>query len=194
MSKEVAKIEQELAPITEQAKGITITDKTLPEAVQTLSRLNKFVDRVKEEKEKITRPLNEALRAERDRWRPVETLYTEAISLLRSKMNTYQTEQVRKQREEEAKIVARVGDGKGHIKAETAVRRLEAVKTPEKEVATTEGLVQFRTKQQLVITDESLIPREYLVVNERLVLESLKKGKKVPGAEIEEVQVAANYR
>jgi hypothetical protein len=41
--------------------------------------------------------------------------------------------------------------------------------------------------KKLVIDDEDLIPREYLVINEVLLRKTLLEGMHVPGAHIEEV-------
>ncbi len=147
-----------------------------------------------EEKEKVTKPLNQALKAERARWKPLEDMYTEAIEALRTTMTIYQTELVRVQKEEQAKIAARVGEGRGHLKVETAVKKLSEVATPEKEVSTNAGLVQFREVKVLKIVDLDMISREYFDLNESRLLTDLKAGIVVPGAEIETKQVPANYR
>ena len=72
--------------------------------------------------------------------------------------------------------------------------KLDALHVPEKEIATDQGLVQFREKKQLKITDLSLIPEEYWHINENEILADLKKDIAVPGAELETIQVPVNYR
>lgn len=46
------------------------------------------------------------------------------------------------------------------------------------------GAAKITNKTKLSITDPKKIPREYLIVDERMVEEALKAGKKVPGAEL----------
>lgn len=194
--KQITIIKKEINPlITEADKFQKITSQTeLIEATELLSKMNKIIDRVKEEKEKITKPLNEALKAERNRWKPIETGYEQAIEIIRKAMSDYQTEQVRIQKEEELKIAKRIGEGKGKLKIDTAIAKINEITKPEKEIASTEGLVQFRETPTLKITDEMAIPREYLTINEKKLLEALKSGQKVPGAEIEIIQIPVNYR
>ncbi len=193
--KEVSVIVKKLTPIAERAQNIEIKDeKSMKEAVEVLSELNKVNDKIVSKKEEYTKPLNELLKKFRATWKPLETMYTEAIESVREKMTIYQTEQVRLQKEESAKIAARVGEGKGHFKIETAVTKLAEVKVPEKEIATSSGLVQFREVKVLKITNRDLIPLGYLIVDEAAVLKALKLGTTVPGAELETKQVPANYR
>lgn len=193
MDKEIKLIEKKVSPIVTEATSLKISDdKSMGVAVTLLSNCNKQLDKITEEKEKITKPLNEALKAERARWKPIETVLTEAVSVVRKKMSAYQTELLAKQREEQEKIAKRVE--KGTLKVETGIKKMSEVKNVDKEIATNEGLVQFREVQTLKITDEKKIPREYLVIDEKSVLEALKAGKNVPGAEVEIVQVPVNFR
>ena len=193
--KQLTTIKKQIIPVIEDALTLKIKSQAdLVTATEILSKLNKFVDKVTEEKEKVTRPLNEALKAERARWKPIENQYTEAIETVRKLMTDYQTNLVKQQKEEEMKIAARIGEGKGKLRIETAVKKLDAITKAEKEYATTEGLVQFAEQKVLKITDLSLIPRQYLIVDEKAVLEALKAGQSVPGAELDTIQVPRNYR
>ncbi len=185
----------EISQIVKEANAIEIkNERDMKEASELLSRLNQFNDKIAEEREKVTKPLNEALKAERMRWKPIETPNAEAIAIVREKMSVYQTAEIKRQREEEARIAARVGEGKGKIKIETAVKKLDDVEKPDDQVKTDSGLTAFREDKVLRMIDASLIPREYLVVDEKKVLEALKAGIKVPGAEVEIKMVPINYR
>ncbi len=166
----------------------------MSKAVVILSKLNQFNDQIKEEKEKVTKPLNEALKAERGRWKPLEAMYEDAIEGLRGKMSAYQTAVEKERREKEMAIASRIKEGRGNLSLETAVKKIDSLEKVEKEVATDAGLVQFREVQKLKIMDEMLIPREYLVIDEKRVLEALKAGREVAGAVVETVQVPVNYR
>lgn len=195
MTNKLATIEKELNPIIRTAKSITIgTPKDMEIATEVLSTLNKFVDKVTTEKEKVTKPLLLALKNERARWSPVEKAYEAAIEAIRSKMSEYQTNLVTNQRKEEQKIADRVGTGKGKIKLETAIKKMEEVEKAIPQVISTTGIVSFREIKTLNITNEQAIPREYLVVDEKKVLETLKAGVDVPGAEIKLISVPSNYR
>jgi TPP-dependent 2-oxoacid decarboxylase len=188
-------ITKEIRPIAKQAQDVSITDNaSMAGAVSLLSDLNRALTKVTEEKEKVTKPLNEALKAERNRWKPIETELTDAINNVREKMSVYQTEETKRARAAEEKIASRIAPGKGNLSVETAVKKIDAIERPEDAIATDAGLVKFRTIQTLLITDEKLIPRHYLVVDEKKLLDDLKKGVKVFGATLEEKQIPVNFR
>lgn len=195
MNKELVPLKKKIDVLANQATGLVIkSDDDLKLAVEILSQVNHYADSVKEKKELLTKPLNLALKNARAMFSPLEDIYTEATESLRAKMAQYQTQKVLERKEAEVKIANRVKEGKGGITVETAVKKLEALKIVEKEVSTNAGLVQFRESKILKIVDISLIPREYLVVNESQLLKALKEGKNVEGAILETIQVPVNYR
>lgn len=195
MNKELIPLKKKIDVLANQATTIVIkNDDDLKIAVEILSQVNHYADTVKEKKELLTKPLNLALKNARAMFSPLEDVYTEATESLRAKMAQYQTLKVAERREEELKIANRVRDGKGGIKVETAVKKIEALKVVEKEVSTNAGLVQFRESKVLKILDINLIPREYLSVNESQLLKALKEGKNVEGATLETIQIPVNYR
>lgn len=188
-------IAKDLEPLAERATTIVITDQdSLKEATSILSQLNNFNDQIEAEQDKVLAPLKEAMKAEKERWKPAITYYKAGIEAIRLKMSEYQTNLVNTVKKKESVIAARIGAGKGKLTLETASKQLSNLPTIEKETATDEGLVQFREKQVLKIVDLSLIPDEYWRVEESELLADLKQGKVVPGCKIEIIQVAVNYR
>lgn len=195
MSDTTLVLKKQSAPIIERANAIVVTNAAeMNEAAEVLSQLNQFMDRLTEEKEKVTKPLNEALEAERARWKPLEDMYNGAITTVRGLVSTYMTAEAKRVKEAEAKIVARVGDGKGKLQMDTAARKLGEIAKPEEKVVAKSGMLKFRTVIRLNILQASDIPREYLVPDEKAILAALKEGKKVKGCVIIEEQSAVNYR
>jgi hypothetical protein len=193
--KQIAVIQTELSPIVTKARSIVVTNqKTMEQASLMLSELNKKADMIDEEKQKVLAPLNTARTAEINRWKPVLSTLETATEYLRSTISSYQTAEVKRVREEEIAIANRVGEGKGKLKVETAVKQIENIDTPDHQVATEAGLVKFREDKVLKITDETKIPREYLVINEKKLLEALKGGVTVAGAELDIKMVPVNFR
>jgi len=194
-TKEVALLEKKVMPLISAAEDqIVETADDMKKATEVLSNLGRYYDSVVEAREKITAPLNAALKAARGMFDPIEKPAKAAMDGLRQRIGAYQTAETKRVADDKAKIAQQVGPGKGKLKPETAVRQMNEVKGPEKSVATDAGMLKFRTDKVLKITDENLIPREYLLVNEKAVLLALKNGAKVPGAEIEEKQVPVNIR
>lgn len=188
------KLEREIVPITTSAEKLVITsEKDMSIAAEHLSQINRYTDTLTEEKEKITKPLNTALKAARTLFGPLESKLKEAALALRAGVSEYQTHLMNKKREAEQKIADDLGSSKIK-KVVTAVKRMQEVEAPPQSVETDSGSTKFRPSQRLKITDVAALPRLYLVPNEKLLLEALKAGTKIPGAEIEIIQVPINYR
>ncbi len=158
-----------------------VSEATLVQGVEMLSELNKRSKIIKTEKEKITKPLNLALKEERARWKPIEEKIDSAVDTIRDEMRRYQTEMKRKAQEEEVKIAKRVGEGKGHIKLETAVSKIEKLEKPITNVTTGVGSISFRTDRKCEVQDVTKIPFEYLVPNMVAIRQAMKNGVELTG-------------
>lgn len=163
-------------------------------AVEFLSELNKTNDKIVAEREKVTKPLNAALTAERARWKPTELKLTTAIAAMRSKISAWQTEQKRKADAEAEKIAARVGEGKGKLKPETASDKIAAIDTPAEAVSTESGQVKFRTVVKFELEDITKVPAEFLLLNETKVRTVLKENTRIPGLRYWEEEMPINLR
>ena len=193
MSKDLSVVfEKEVSVYEKKANALVIDEASIESAVVLLSETNKVADKVKAEKEKITTPLNEALRVERARWKPIEDAVTNAVATIKSKLVAYQRVAEEARVAKEANLMARVE--KGTMRVDTAVAKMEALPDTNAPVTTASGLIQYRTVQKLVIEDINKIPREFLVVDEVKVKAALKAGNVVPGAKMVEEKVIANYR
>lgn len=192
---EIKIIERDVNPFLSKVKEIVISSsKDITEATEILSRLNKYLDSVVSFREKKTKPLNELLKTIRLETKDLENNLGEAIEKIRTQVSTYMTAEAKRVKEAEAKIVARVGDGKGKLQMDTAARKLGEIAKPEEKVVAQSGMLKFRTVERLSIVDAAAIPREYLVPDEKAILAALKEGKKVKGCVIIEEQVPVNYR
>lgn len=195
MSKEITIFQKKISSIISEAKSVSIFSLAdMVVATEVLSKLNKFNDKIVAEREKVTKPLMEALKAERARWKPIEDQNNEAIEIVREKMSAYQTAQNKARDEEMDKLGARVGTGKGKLKVETAVRKMDDIKGPEDTVVTGAGVVKFKDIKIVVIDDVGGIPDEFWDLNEGRVRTALMAGNKVPGARLETKSVPVNYR
>lgn len=172
----------------------------MEEATAELSRLNIILDRLTEDKERLTKPANILIAEIRSRYKPAEAKLKPLIDMFRSKISAYQTIQNRLAREEQERIAKELAEGK--VGLEDAGEQFGAVALPVAKVATAMGLVSFREDKRLKITDEQQIRAlvltkndwTYFVINEDKLLEDLKAGKLVAGAEIEIISVPINRR
>lgn len=186
---------EEISPIVKKARALEVKDdKSMALAVDMLSTINRVLDRAKEDKEKITKPLNDTLKEVRLRYKPIEEPGTEAVSELRGKISAYQTQKKRDAEAEEAKLAARVGAGKGKLKMETAVAKMADIERPADSVSTDSGMVKFRTVTKFKVTEMRDVPLEFLEINETLVKEAMKNGVKIPGIEYFTEEIPVNSR
>jgi hypothetical protein len=194
-NKEIETLDKEMTPVVRQAVKLEISNSAdMKSAVEILSTINKYADTVKEKKESITKPLTLAIKNTRLMFAPLESKLEEAIGSLRSSMTSYQTQLTRKAQEEEERIAARVGEGKGKIKVETAVKKMEEIEKPDAVVVTDEGLVKFREVKKFKIVDVSKIPLEFMMPNEVEIRKSMMLGVRIDGVEYYSEQVPYNTR
>lgn len=179
--------------IVEYAEKITtITVDTMPEAVELLSSLNRIKDDITAQKEKVTRPLLDALAEERAKWKPKEVRLESVITRIRTALTVYQTELVAKQRAEQEAIAKKLENNE--IKPETAIKRMQKVEDVQNTVESQTGKITFKTVTTFTVSDWSKVPTDFLLLNETRVREELKSGGKVPGLDYKDEQVPVNYR
>lgn len=193
---ENAKLSQELAPFKAsvskaEAAATALQIKTvddLTEATELLGKIKTVGKAITQKKESITKPLNEALRNARSFFAPVEEMWANAERIVKDKMIGYQNEQLAKAAKETKKVEEKVEAGK--MSFEKAAEKIEAV-TPQKNVTTDAGAAQFRTVKEVVIDNETLIPREYLVLDMVKIRKVALAGVSIPGVRIVEKQAVA---
>lgn len=150
---------------------IITNDNDFLSAKELLTKLKGDRKKIEEQKEKVSRPLLDALAARRKEFAPALGKYDDAITKLSSLLSEYQTKKLEEKRLLEEKILSdkRTTD-------ETKVAKLTNV-----EDVQTKG---FRKQPYLNVVDINKIPDEYFVLNETKVFSDLKEGKVIPGAEI----------
>lgn len=195
MTKEIT-IAKEISPMVVKAEAYEITTpKDAEGANEMLSQLNLTLDRVEAEEAKVLRPLLDAEKAERARWKPMKDQLKPAIATLKSKLGIYQSEAIQAAQDEAERIAARVGEGKGHLKPETAIAKMEAIDTPSASIATASGSLAFRATPDFEVMDLSLLPIEYHLADEIAIRKNMKEsGPKLPGVRYFTRQVPVNSR
>ena len=155
------------------AKDIAVTNQeSYDQALafgKKVSALEKLIDA---EEKKITKPLNESLKAARDMFRPFKTQVEETKNDIKAKMSEWFTAEEARKKKEEERIAARVE--RGTMKEETAVAKLEAMENPLSSGGMTSVLLVF-------VTDFPQIPRKYLIVDESAIKADFRAGVEIPG-------------
>lgn len=123
----VQKIDDEVSPFIQTIDSIEIKSQDdFDMAGKKIVEFKQYEKIVKEGKESITKPLNEALKNTRSLFKPLEDKLTGAKQILLRKVNEYKQEQDRIAREQAAKLEAKIE--KGTIKRpETIMKNLEQI-------------------------------------------------------------------
>lgn len=186
--KELVVLKSQVSKLDNQANELKITT---PEenglAIELKAKLKDTGKQIKERKEAITKPLNEALKSARELFAPLEAKFEETENIVGKKLLEYKKKVDEEARIKEAKIAASFE--KGNIKAETAERKIEEIQRVEKTVQTDHGKVQFRKIQKVRVVDEKLIPDSYWEINQVLLRKDVLAGIVVPGAEKYEEEI-----
>ena len=190
MNKQIQTIKTKTSKALKLSQEIVVTDqKTLSQGIDFLKKIKTTGKIIKAQKEKITKPLNQALKEARDMFRPIESNYLQAERIVKSKILEYNLKEEKKKAEKERKLAARVN--RGTMKMETAVKKIE--KMPEIKKEGKVGKVSTRIIKKVVITDEKKLPRKYLIPNQSLIRQDALKGVKIDGVEIKEEKILTSY-
>ena len=174
---------RQVLTVQQKANALTVENPNDAKVASDLLHAIKEATRqLTEKKTDITRPAMESLAKVKALFAPLELALKDADKIVRAKVIAYEVEKQDKIDKETAKITARAV--KGTIRPETAVKKLGEVG----EVSKTEGL-RVQTRRKLEITDELLVPREYLIPNREMITKALFANIVVPGCELREEKI-----
>jgi hypothetical protein len=192
----VDKVKAELVQETTQAESAFAeinefeiqTKDDLAFAVEILTETKANLKRLDEKRKEITGPLNEALKAANGLFKPAITFYEKCEKIIKQKIAAAYAQAGSEARAalEAASEAAGIGDGTGVTAALQA--HDDAVEFPE-----VEG-IQYRSIWKFEITDESLIPRDFLTPNILLisgVVQNKKGATDIPGVRVFEEKIVA---
>ena len=189
-SRDLAPLKAQISKLENQANALTITTpEEYGNAIDIVSKLKDTGSQIKEKKESITKPLNEALRNVRDIFKPVEIQFENAERIIKDKLLAYKRKSDEEARAKEAKIAAQAE--KGTIKIETAEKKMDAIERVETTTRGKVGEVQIRKVKKVRITNESLIPRQYLVPDMVAIRRDALSGVPITGVEVYEEDLIA---
>lgn len=116
---------------------------------------------VTERKNKIVKPLNEALKETRNLFRPIEDQLAAARKVVQDSMLSFrqkaEAERQRIEQEAQAKL------DQGEITEDEAIDSVAAASSPAKTMHGARGKTTVRTTREIEVVDAALIPRQYLV-------------------------------
>lgn len=188
--KEIVVLKGQIAKAFEAAEALTIkTPADLTSATELLVKIRTVGKNVTLVKDGIIKPMNEAIRAARAFFNPIELNWKGAEDIVKKKMLDHQLEEREKAAKKEEAIAKKVEAGK--MSFEKAADKIEEVR-PKNTVVTEQGSkTQFKKVREIVIEDESLVPREYLVLDMVKIRKVALAGVDIPGVKVVEKEVVA---
>jgi len=214
--------EQKTTALAENSRIIVNSQPTFETAKAQLIELKTVKKFLLEKKESITKPLNEALKNTRTLFKPAEDKLATIEAYLNGQLLKYNQKLIADQRQREEEAIAKLreeeekkrkaevelqklkeNDTKILSEEETKeIEELEKIANSEVDMSkltkklenTTQKIDQIRTRKvkRFMIVDESLIPREYLIVNEVLVKAAMNNNEEVPGIKFYTEDIAVN--
>jgi chromosome segregation ATPase len=168
------------------------TQEDLTKATEILSKLNQRLDTITEEKEKITKPLNEALKVERARWKPAEEALTKVILGIRTALSQYQSAQIALNQAKQLKLATKLAEGK--ITLNSASKQLETLPDTNQRISSDTGSIKFTPKKQIDTIDLAKLPLEYHLADEVAIRKAMNAGTELAGVTYKIVQIPVNQR
>jgi hypothetical protein len=157
-----------------------------------IKRIIDLRKRIENEKTEYTKPARDIIAKANDTYNPFIDSCKKAEATLKERSTAFLVDREKKRKEEEAKIAKKLEEGKIK-KPETAVRHMEALPEAPRTVKTEESSLRLRMVKKLEITDESKLPREFLVPDTTRIKKALDAGIGVPGAHLIEVPSTSSY-
>lgn len=194
VDKQISVIKSNVSKAVVAAENLNVASADdLVAATELLTKINLSGDMIKSEKEKITKPQNEAIKAIRELFKPLEENQTAAKKIVMEKMITYETKVRAENLKKQAALADRVE--KGTMKMSTAAKKLEEIPQASKSVKTEgAGSVSFKTVLVPEIIDTKKIPFEYMIPDMQRIAAVIKAGGSIPGVKAVERMDLSNRR
>lgn len=190
-TKELTVLKTQVSKYENQAMAVTInTQEDYANAVDLVSKLKETGSKLKNTKELITKPLNEALKNARALFAPIEEQFEKAEAIIKDKLLNYKRKIDAEARAKEAKIAADLESGKIK-KIETAEKKIEKIERVENTTRGSVGELQIRKIKKVRIVDEEKIPRKYLIPDNVAIRRDALSGIEIQGVEVYEEESMA---
>jgi len=178
MNKQLTIIKQETDKRVSSVNLIKVrTNADLIKAKDTLKLLTQVEKNIKEQEQAISKPMREALKANRAFFSPLMDKVQYAKDLLKGKMLTYSNKVEAKKEEREAEMTKKVEDGELSI----AQASKKLAKIEEKVSA-----VPVRIVRKIEITNERNVPQKYWALDMVAIRKDALDGIEIPGVKVVE--------
>lgn len=184
-TKEIELVKEQSNKALDIANSLVVaTDDEMLEAGNVLKRVKLVGKMIKERKEEITKPMNEALKSVRALFSSVEKIQEEAQEIVSEKMLQYQKEQaevaekIRKENEVKLDDPATANDP----------HRYDDLKVVPDVMKKSEDF-HTRTNKVFKVVDKTKLPMEYLIADETAIRKAMYAGILLDGVEYSEEKI-----
>lgn len=181
-TKELSIIKTQVTKCVSATTNIVVTNQEeYDRAYEIGKKVSSLLKMIDDKEKSITKPINDSLKQIRDMFRPYKTQVEEVKTSIGITLNNYLQEEARKKKILEDRAVARFE--KGTMKEETVVRKLAEIKQ-----SSTETTGKTTSVLTVKLIDISLVPKEYLLIDESKIKEDYRNGKTIAGVICEYVK------
>lgn len=163
-----SKAVKEVSIFEKSANALKITGPAdMEQATELLGSIKKMQKHLKTQETDAKKPYAELVKGIIAAFKPVNYQLTTAEDIIKGKVIKFRREEAAKAEAKKEKIEARVGEGTGKLKVQTAINQIAEVDANKSAAHTNTATssMTVRMVKKLNITDEALIPREFLVVD-----------------------------
>jgi hypothetical protein len=180
---ELVPLKKSISIIEDKANALTIkTEEQIKIASDILFQISEFQKRVEEKKDKFVAPANAIIKEARLSFNPIIKQCEAAESTIKAKMVKFDELKQAAALKKLSAIADKVSSGKMDL--ETASEHIDNVK-PQNSYSGDVGAISFREHKTVIITNESLIPRKYLVPDMVAIRAAVLAGEVILGTKIE---------
>jgi len=178
-------VKQKITGLQETVKALRVENEEQQiQATEYLAGIKKLEKLIKQEMDKYIKPAKAIISATKEKYDPYLKELKTAETKIKDELGRFYLEQKEKEEEKKKKLAERVE--RGTMKAETAVRKMEELPETQKSVKTETGKASVRMVKEVVIIDESKLPREYLKPDLTKIRKDALAGKEIDGVEVRE--------
>ena len=166
-------------------------DAEIKYAADILLQIKNFKSKIEEEKTKYVTPAKAIIAQAKKNFDPFLIKCNEAEKIIKDKMVKFSFQKEQANLKKLNALAEKISSGKIDLEqASEKVKNLEKQKSYSGDI----GSVQFRVNKIAIITDESKLPRKYLMPNSVLIRTDILAGVKIPGAEMKIEKIVASGR
>jgi chromosome segregation ATPase len=189
----LASVKKQIDMLADQCRNVVISDAQSLERAKSLAKQAKLIENYIEDKRKeLTKPILDRKKAIDDLAKSLTKDLTEAVKHLREQILFYEQEQERKRLEELRRLEEEKRRKEEELKRMQMEGNIEQIEHIEKlaEIETKAAELSEKSKNlrevwTFEVVDISLVPREYLVLDETAVRRAIQNGvREIPGLKI----------